>query len=792
MSAQNWLQTMEPEQGWFVEERTFRPEYIAKYETIFTQGNGYLGQRAALEEPYWGQTRNLFVSGTFDRFCDTEVSELPNLPDVTNIGITVNSSAFSVRYGVLKHYRRWLDLRSGEVCRQVEWDSPEGIGLRLQWRRTVSMADVHLQCAQVTVETDAPVELSFTSGIDGRVSNSGTQHTIEGDARVYDGRILEYPCKTLNSCIQIVTHAAHQVLVDGVPVQVPMKIVTARRYVAGTYTLRLEPGQVLTFEKLSYVCTGRDLEYRDLHAQEANRQVLAHSLDRFRKAAACRYEEVARASEAVWSRFWQEQDVRIDSRDPFDQVAIRFAIYHLNIMTNHRDNRMGVGAKGLSGEGYKGHSFWDTEIFIFPFFQFTQPDVGRNLLEYRYQTLNAARKLARENGYEGAMFPWESGWIEEGDVTPKTLGVDLVTGEVLICDTGEMEHHVTADIAYAIYQYYMTTGDEDFMERCGYELLLETARFWASRVEWNAERSRYEILHVIGPDEYQVNVNNNAYTNYLAGHNMELGLWALGTLEANPALFRRLSEILPLARLREVFRDRLGKLYLPKPVEETGILPQFDGYLDQQRLDLTAYRNAPRVAEIMKDFNFQMLRKYQAAKQADVVQLMFLREELFPGDLRRKNYGFYEPRTLHDSSLSKTIHSILASDLGMMEEAYHMFLGAAKTDLGPEPDSCDAGIHSANMGGMWQAVVMGFGGLRLHKGRLRISPHLPESWSELNYRVRWRNRLLDISVRKESLWIANHGPALTLEVMGREETLPANSSNEFSRPAREHQEEPKC
>ena len=171
---------------------------------------------------------------------------------------------------------------------------------------------------------------------------------------------------------------------------------------------------------------------------------------------------------------------------------------------------------------------------------------------------------------------------------------------------------------------------------------------------------------------------------------------------------------------------------------------------------------------------------------------MFLREELFPGDLRRKNYGFYEPRTLHDSSLSKTIHSILASDLGMMEEAYHMFLGAAKTDLGPEPDSCDAGIHSANMGGMWQAVVMGFGGLRLHKGRLRISPHLPESWSELNYRVRWRNRLLDISVRKESLWIANHGPALTLEVMGREETLPANSSNEFSRPAREHQEEPKC
>ena len=450
MSAQKWPQTMEMEPGWFVEERTFHPDYITKYETIFTQGNGYLGQRAALDEPYWGQTRNLFVSGTFDRFCETEVSELPNLPDVTNIGIKVNGTAFSVRYGDLKCYHRWLNLRSGELCRQVEWGSTDGVGLKLQWRRTVSMADVHLQCAQVTVETDTPVELTFISGIDGRVTNSGTQHTMEGDTRVYDGRILEYPCKTLHSGIQIVTHATHRLLVDGVEVQVPMKIITARRYLAGTYTLRLEPGQTLTFEKLSYVCTARDLEFRELTAQEANRRVLADSLARFQAVAASRYADVARASEAVWNRFWQEQDVRIESADGFDQTAIRFAIYHLNIMTNHRDNRVGVAAKGLSGEGYKGHSFWDTEIFIFPFFQFTQPEVARNLLEYRYQTLAAARKLARENGYEGAMFPWESGWIEEGDVTPKTLGVDLVTGEVLICDTGEMEHQVTADIAYAV------------------------------------------------------------------------------------------------------------------------------------------------------------------------------------------------------------------------------------------------------------------------------------------------------------------------------------------------------
>lgn len=773
MSVQD-VTRWERDENWIVEETRFLPEHLAKFETLFTQGNGYLGQRAALDEYYVSQRRNLFVSGTFDRFHDSEVTELPNLPDVTNMTILVNGKTFSLLSGTLENYRRTLNLHNGELERTVRWCSGDGVDLRLRWRRVVSLADVHLLASRVEIIPETDVELTLISGIDGRVTNTGTQHTVEGAARVYDGYILEYPTRTLNSSIQIVTHAAHHLLLDGAPVADSMQIVTDRRYLAGKYTLQVAAGQTVVLEKLASVHTARDLEYADLEAGAANEQVLRDSLTHFRQVCQSRYEDVVWRSAGVWRQFWEKQDIRIETRHAFDQLAIRFAVYHLNIMTNRRDNRTGVAAKGLSGEGYKGHSFWDTEIFIFPFFLFTQPEVSRTLLEYRYRTLDSARRRAKEYGCMGAMYPWESAWVDDGDATPDNLGVDLVTGKLLPCETGRSELHVTADIAYAVHQYHAATGDRAFMEHGGYEIILETARFWASRLEWNRDRGRYELCHVIGPDEYQVDVDNNAYTNYLVARNLQLGLQALTALEASPGLREKLDRKIGLCGLRELLRERLDGLYLPQPDAQTGIVPQFDGYFDRKPLELSRYRNASRVAEIMKDFNFEMLRQYQVAKQADVVQLLYLCEELFPEDLRRKNYLYYEPRTLHDSSLSKTVHSVLASDLGLVEEAYRMFVSAAKTDLGPEPDSCDAGIHSANMGGMWQDVVMGFGGLRLTAEGLRIAPHLPEPWNRLQYHVCWQGRRLDVTVTREALRIFNHGAALQLNLCGVPTELAAN------------------
>ena len=759
---------------WILEERCFSPEYMGKFEAIFAQGNGYLGQRAALDEPYVSQTRNLFVSGTFDRFDESEVTELPNLPDVTNLRLFIDGREFSLVNGAIEDYSRALDLHTGELTRRVCWRSPGGALLEIGWKRFVSLDNVHLIASKMTLRADRDIALRIVSGIDGRQTNTGTQHTVEGNARVYDGKILEYPCRTLHSGVQIMTHAAHELRVDGAEPDVKMKIETSRRFLGGSYSLTLSCGQTLCFEKLATVHTSRDARYAALSEEEARTRVRTESLDRFRALCAEGYDRAAQESFRAWEKFWAEQNVRVVSEHPEDQTAIRFAVYHLNIMTNHTDSRVGIAAKGLSGEGYKGHSFWDTETFIFPFFLFTQPETARTLLEYRYRTLDGARQLAHRRGYAGAMYPWESAWIGDGDVTPDNLGVDLVTGKLLPCETGQLEHHVTADIALAVQQYFCVTQDMDFMERCGFEMLLETARFWVSRMSWSETHRRWEILHTIGPDEYQVDVDNNAYTNYLAAENLRLGLWTLECLRDKPALRARIGERVPLDGLKALLEAHLAGLYLPQPEEGSGILPQFDGYMQLKHIDLSAYRAAKTVGLILHDYNFAMLRHLQVAKQADVVQLMCICEDLFPQELRRKNYLYYEPRTLHDSSLSKAMHSILASDLGMADEAYAMFRGAAETDLGPEPDSCSAGIHGANMGGVWQAAVMGFGGLRLFGGRLRIAPHLPHGWSSLDYCVRWCENHLSVHVTQEQVSVRNAGPALTIIAGSGERTLLEN------------------
>lgn len=775
MAAESYQPVFSADEQWILEERRFLPEYIGKYEAIFTQGNGYLGQRAALDEPYVDQTRNLFVSGTFDRFDESEVTELPNLPDVTNIRLFVDGREFSMIGGELERYNRALDLRTGELTRQVCWRSAGGAELNLRWQRVVSLENVHLIASKMTICADRDVSIRIVSGIDGRQTNTGTQHTVEGNERVYDGRILEYPCRTLHSGVQIMMHTAHSLYLDGKALEAKMKIETSRRFLGGSYTLTLKAGQTLCLEKLSMVHTSRDAAYAALSEEASRARVRTESLEQFRACCTGRYDDAAQSSSRVWMKFWEAQDVVINSAHPDDQIAVRFAVYHLNIMKNHADNRTGIAAKGLSGEGYKGHSFWDTETFIFPFFLFTQPRAARMLLEYRYQILDGARKLAHKCGYDGAMYPWESAWIDDGDVTPDNLGVDLVTGELLPCETGQLEHHVTADIAMAVHQYFEATHDMEFMEQCGFEMLLETARFWVSRMSWNEAKKRWEILHVIGPDEYQVDVDNNAYTNYLAAINLQLGLRTLELLRDRPAVRACIGEKVRLTGLEELFQERLADLYLPQPESETGILPQFDGYLQLKQIDLTAYRTAKPVGRILHDYNFEMLRHVQAAKQADVVQLMCICEDLFPEEIRRKNYLYYEPRTLHDSSLSKAIHSILASDLGMADEAYDMFHGATETDLGPEPDSCSAGIHGANMGGIWQAAVMGFGGARVLAGRLRIAPHLPSGWTGLKYCLHWGRNHLRVQVTKTQVCVENAGPALTIETESGEIMLQENA-----------------
>lgn len=786
MPVMNYRKGTGAETSWIIEETSFHEKYTGKCESIFTQGNGYLGLRNSLEERYVDTVRGMFITGTFNKASKEEATELPNVSDIVNMEIELNGERFYMTEDNLKEYSRTLNLYTGETCRNVLWEGKNGDVVQLSFHRFVSYKNVHVIGAYVEIKpVNCDVKATVVSGINAQVTNNGAQHLTEVSKRAFDEKYLQMGMVTTESEVAIAVSTVHDVFLDGEKTEeTAYKIVDDRRKIHAKIQLDIPKGETARVEKISTVHSSRDLEYTGSGKEPDKETVYANGLENLKEAECKGYRTLLQESREVWEAIWKKQDIVIDSREDDAQVAVRFALYHLQIMVRKEDNRVGIGAKALSGEGYKGHSFWDTETFIFPYFQMAEPEVARTLLEFRYKGLYGARKKAKENGYKGAMYPWEAAWISDGEVTPYITGVNVHTGEPLICLTGVIEQHITSDIIFALWQYYTATGDQDFMDRYGYEMIIETARFWNSRLEWIEENNRYEIRDVIGPDEYKEHVDNNAYTNYMAHENMRLAAQVIACIrDEKKDIYGKIQKLMQeegtsLEQLEEELKDKMKKLYLPQPDEKTGIIPQFDGYFDLKEIDLSVYKNASVVGTIFHDYSGEDVQKMQAGKQADIVELLYQMEDITTPDNKAKNYVYYEARTLHDSSLSKAIHSITACDLGMEKEAYEMFMSAALTDLGQEMKSSDAGIHSANMGGVWQDVVMGFGGVRIHDGHLRIRPNCPKQWEKFTYPIYWKGNKLDVTVCKDGVEVINEGTAFMAEIMGQMVTV-EKGKNEF-------------
>lgn len=760
--------------NWLIEEERFDESALGKCEAIFCQGNGYLGVRNALTETYVGETRNMFVTGTFNCFHETEVTELPNFPDVTGIRLEVDGRRFCMTAGRILAYSRVMNLKTGETVRTTLLEMPEGGRIQFEARRMVSMADCHVMAEQLVIRPlDHAAEIRVESGIDGTMTNTGSQHFTEGTKRIYDNRYLEMAVQTVQSAVTATIHTTHRFFVDKKEQEPEILPVIVRRMMKIQACVQVEKGSSLTIEKMTAVYTGRDCEFKGRDEAELETLVKTAGKNRIEQIGGAGYDALMADSRRVWEKLWEEQDITIVSKNPFDQLAVRFALYHLNIMVKKDDSRMGIGAKGLSGEGYKGHSFWDTEIFLLPYYMYTQPQTARTLLKYRYKNLYGAREKARLNGYEGAMYPWESAWIGDGETTPLWGAADVVSGETLKIWTGLLEQHISADIAFAVWQYCQITGDEAFLKQYGYEIIFETAKFWASRLEWRPEHDRYEIRDVIGPDEYKEHVDNNAYTNYLVHFNMKLACDLIARCRReDPKVYERLDPVIGLGRLERELSEKLPGLYLPEPEEGSGLIPQFDGFLNLKDLDLRKYKEGSAVGAICSDYNMEQINEYQVLKQADVVLLLCLAGDRFTEAVKRSNYRYYEARTLHDSSLSRSTHCRLACELGLIGEAYRFFTGACASDLGPEMNSSDAGIHSASMGGIWQCAVMGFGGIRMNHSMLNVDPSLPDEWESLSCRICFRGSVLRITEHKDMTEIRwEKGEAVTLLLRGEEVTV---------------------
>ncbi len=703
-------------------EKKFDVNTMNKNASLMVVGNGYLGVRAAFEENYPEQTRGLYVAGIYNKAPGDASTEIVNLPDVCGMKIEIDGQAFNLFNGQTHSYRRELNLFTGECTRSIEWENEQGKRFSFVFSRFASKVTNHLIASKVTITCmNETAELTIHTGIDGQETNHGKQHTAEKDVRITDGDIMQGLYQTIESGHEI-GMATRCTATSG-----DQDFYAGNRQLMARYKGTLTPGITYSVEKLSAVHTTLESE-----------QPLVDSVAMIQSLAGVSYQTLRDQSAEKWQTVWASKAITLTSENPFDQLAIHFATYHLEIMTPFHDRRMSVAAKGLTGEGYKGHVFWDTELFIAPFHLYTDADNMKRLLTYRYMHLQGAFNKAKRNGYEGALFPWESAFTGEEE-TPEFAAINIKTGKRQPVASAAAEHHIVADIAFATVQYYLASQDHDFMKKEGLTLLKETSRFWISRT--TERNGQLVINNVIGPDEYTEYIDNNAYTNYLAYYNVQQTLHYMEKYgDTDQELIKR-------------GNDFLEKLYLPKPNDEQ-IIPQDDQFLSRPCIDLSKYKQSQGSQGILLDYSRHEVNEMQILKQADLVMLFYLMPNLFSEAVVKKNLCFYEQRTIHDSSLSKAIHAIVANRCGDKEAAYRFFQEACMIDLGGNPHSSDAGIHAASLGSLWLATIFGFAGISIAGEQLAIHPDLPAAWQAVRFPLQWHREQLVITLSHDKIVVS--------------------------------------
>ena len=694
---------------WQVKESPFRPFDLPHMETILTIGNGLIGVRGAFEERYPHDDPTTLVAGIYNHKEGTLVPELVSMPNGLSLNININGEGFRLDEGRILGYERVLHMKTGILTRWVLWLSPQGTILRLAFERFASLADEHVMALRVLIQPLSAGEhtISVTSALDGTILNpDGIDHweKLAGEAQE---DWLSITGRTDQSGYEM-SMAAH---------------LACSKY--GTWTdatltprcpvhqvsFSLQQNEKATITKLVSIHTTRDTS----NPTEAADATLKSALQ-------TGYNRLKIAHESAWYDYWDQIDIIIEG-DEVAQRAVRFSLYHLLIATPQQDERISIPAKTLSGFGYKGHIFWDTELFMLPPLTLTMPQAARRLLMYRYHHLTGARHKAESKGYDGVMFPWESTDTGE-ETTPQWSYPHPVTGERIRIWMGDNEQHISADIAYAVMQFWRWTGDDAWFNQYGAEIVLETAKFWASRVEYNAEKDRYELRMQIGPDEYHENVDNIVFTNRMVAWHLEQA----AALADNPH-----------------WREIASKLWIN--INEDGVFEQFEGFF--QRLEpVNIHDYTPRTMNMNLILGEQESQHLRIIKQADVVMLMaLLGDELGDHEFLLKNWETYIALVDHGSSLSPAIHAWVAARLGLIREAYDLFIYAATIDLDDHKGNVRDGIHAAACGGVWQAIVFGFCGVKLTDDGVTTNPNLPDHWRRVAFKIVHHGRTIPIEVK---------------------------------------------
>jgi beta-phosphoglucomutase len=727
---------------WTLTESQFDPEQLHSRETVFTIGNGYLGTRGSFEEGYPHAFPTTLVHGVYD---DVPVvyTELVNCPDWLSLLVIVNGERFRLDRGEIINYERQLDLRCGLLMRSLRWCSPKGNTIDLRFERFTSFADpqvLGLTCQITAIDFKGTIEVQ--ASINGYSDNQGFNHweqldqgKIEIDRNHQMGDAKRRQSNSEGIWLQVRTRgsrielgmAAKLAVID---VEANLQMTNTPGYPTAIATFNVVEGQTINIEKIVTLFTSQETENPVQAAQD-------------KLAGLPSYATLLEAHRQAWDSVWEYSDIEIGGNVQA-QLAIRYNLFQLLIAASHHNDRVSIPAKTLSGLGYRGHIFWDTEIFILPFFTFTQPAIARNLLTYRYHTLDGARRKASDSGYKGAMFAWESAATGD-EVTPLWSMPNDPYAKAVRIWCRDREIHISSDIVYAVWQYWQATGDDLWLRDYGAEIILDTTIFWMSRLEWNANLERYELCGVIGADEYHEQVNNNTFTNRMAQWHLEKAVAVHHCLQqkfpdhAND-LFQKL-QLSPEQSLK--WKEAIAQIYIAYDQENqaTEVIEQCDGFFQLNDIDLSSYE--PRDRSIQAVIGMDATNESQVLKQPDVLMLLYLMRDEFGDrhDLLQNNWNYYAPRTdsTYGSSLTSAIHAIIAANVGSASEAYHHFLRAAMVDLEDNRGNTPDGIHAASAGGIWQAVVFGFGGIQLKDDKPIANPHLPTSWTYLKFKLQWHN-----------------------------------------------------
>ncbi|ALB62891.1 Maltose phosphorylase / Trehalose phosphorylase [Cronobacter condimenti 1330] len=714
-------------------EARFDPHCHNKYATLMATGNGALGVRATHEEPYTTQTRGMFLAGLYHGAGEGETNELVNLPDLVGMDIELNGDIFSLLSGEILAYRRELHFESGALTREVLWRSPQGQRFAINSARFVSAARLGFLGLRLAITPlDGTATIRVATGIDATQTNSGRQHLAERELRVFENSYLQGRYRTLDNVSDVILGCACRV-----SPQAQVSFSAKNRRLLQHTQQTVGKGEPFTLEKCAWVCASLD---------GPDDNAVAPALTALRACVSAGFDALLAESLQARRNWWLHARVEVQGTCSQDQQALDFALYHLHAMTPRHDERSSIAAKGLTGEGYKGHVFWDTEVFLLPFQLHTAPQIARQLLRYRWLNLAGAKRKAARGGWQGALFPWES--ARSGDEeTPAFAAINIRTGERQKVASAEAEHHLVADIAWAVAAYGQATGDEVFMAREGRALLEETARFWLSRAQ--AVNGRLELLNVIGPDEYTEHINNNAYTSYLAHDNVRLAC----------ELRRHLC--VPDDDFTAQCEDFLARLYLPAPRAD-GVIPQDDTFFSKPDIDLTRYREHAGNQSVLLDYSRAEVNDMQILKQADVVMLLYMLPWRFDTGTLAANLDYYEPRTIHDSSLSKAIHGIVAARCGRCDDAYRFWRAGCEIDLGNAPHSSDDGIHAAATGAIWLGAVQGFAGISVKQGLLCVTPSLPPHWQRLAFPFCWQGSTLRFVITQDTVTVVCDRPVTLL------------------------------